>query len=397
MAASTSGVFHDVTSGDNKIPCNSGSPDCSGGFVGYAAGPGYDQASGLGSPDAYNLAHAWSSQAPLSSSVVPSVDQNPVFKLKSTDANGHNWAFVLTFSEEAGIATTLTGLTMNGQNVDIGSAFGTATIPARGSISSKNLGLTTLTVPANVVFAFNGVDASGQTWSQTFSVPFADVEAPVVVNGVSNAASGQQVYAPGMILSVYGTQFASQALIATATPLPSYLGGFEADINGVSTPIYYVSANQVNLQIPYETANGTATLTLGNPYLNGTYKFQVGSAAPGIFVSNGFVSPPFNTAKRGQTTTIYITGDGQVRPALATGSSPAAGTSTARLPKSILAVSVTVAGENAVIQFNGIPAGLVGVTQINFTVPTDAPLGAQPVVVTVGGVASPAAQLTITQ
>jgi uncharacterized protein (TIGR03437 family) len=37
------------------------------------------------------------------------------------------------------------------------------------------------------------------------------------------------------------------------------------------------------------------------------------------------------------------------------------------------------------------------VTQINFVVPSNAPLGPQQVVVTVGGVASPPAMFTVTQ
>ncbi|MBZ5607510.1 MAG: hypothetical protein LAP38_04580 [Acidobacteriia bacterium] len=44
----------------------------------------------------------------------------------------------------------------------------------------------------------------------------------------------------------------------------------------------------------------------------------------------------------------------------------------------------------------GIPPGLVGVTQINFQIPPDAPLGAQPVVVTVGDVPSAPVTLTVT-
>jgi uncharacterized protein (TIGR03437 family) len=46
-------------------------------------------------------------------------------------------------------------------------------------------------------------------------------------------------------------------------------------------------------------------------------------------------------------------------------------------------------------QFLGIPPGLVGVTQINFDVPSNAPLGKQQVVVTVGGVASQPATFTV--
>jgi uncharacterized protein (TIGR03437 family) len=46
-------------------------------------------------------------------------------------------------------------------------------------------------------------------------------------------------------------------------------------------------------------------------------------------------------------------------------------------------------------EFIGIPPGLVGVTQINFVVPSNAPLGTQQVVVTVGNASSQAAMFTV--
>jgi uncharacterized protein (TIGR03437 family) len=61
----------------------------------------------------------------------------------------------------------------------------------------------------------------------------------------------------------------------------------------------------------------------------------------------------------------------------------------------MLPVTMTVGGQPASISFIGIPSGLVGVTQINYVVPANAPVGVQPVVVTVGGVASPAAKLNV--
>ena len=94
---------------------------------------------------------------------------------------------------------------------------------------------------------------------------------------------------------------------------------------------------------------------------------------------------------------LYITGDGQVRPQLATGASPAQSTPLAQLPKPRLAVAVTVGGAAATTQVIGIPPGLVGVTQISFTVPDNAPIGAQQVVVTVGTTASLPAKFTVTQ
>jgi subtilase family serine protease len=64
LASQVPGVFHDVTSGTNAVPCAGGSPDCSaasgvGTLLGYPAGPGYDLATGLGSVDAYAMIFNW--------------------------------------------------------------------------------------------------------------------------------------------------------------------------------------------------------------------------------------------------------------------------------------------------------------------------------------------------
>jgi adhesin/invasin len=199
-----------------------------------------------------------------------------------------------------------------------------------------------------------------------------------------------------MLLSVYGTALGQFVQSSGTVPLPQYLAGFEALVNGVTASIYYVSPDQVNIQIPYETQPGSTTLTVGNPYINVNYTLNIVPAAPGIFMTNGFTAAPFSSAARGETTTLFITGDGQVTPSLADGASPASGTPTTQLPQSNLPVTVTVAGQPATIAFHGIPVGLVGVTQINYVVPANTPLGVQPVVVSVGGVLSKAANLTVT-
>jgi hypothetical protein len=64
MAATSPAAFHDITTGNNMVPCTAGTTDCpNGGEIGYSAGVGYDQASGLGSIDAYNLVMEWGSTA----------------------------------------------------------------------------------------------------------------------------------------------------------------------------------------------------------------------------------------------------------------------------------------------------------------------------------------------
>jgi hypothetical protein len=59
--ARTLGVFHDITTGNNTVPCSTGTPNCASGSYGYMAGPGYDLVTGLGSVDVYDMVTCWSS------------------------------------------------------------------------------------------------------------------------------------------------------------------------------------------------------------------------------------------------------------------------------------------------------------------------------------------------
>jgi subtilase family serine protease len=58
-------IFHDITTGSNSVPCSQGTPNCpNGGSIGFDAGTGYDQASGLGSFDVAKLVAGWSTATP---------------------------------------------------------------------------------------------------------------------------------------------------------------------------------------------------------------------------------------------------------------------------------------------------------------------------------------------
>ncbi len=165
----------------------------------------------------------------------------------------------------------------------------------------------------------------------------------------------------------------------------------------MAAPLYYAAAGQLNVQIPYETtANSPAVLSINNNGQVTTQTFQVAAAAPGIFTDSTGALVPTPSAAPGQEVAFYITGAGAVSPAISDGAAPAASTVLADLPKPEQATTVTIGGVQAAIDFIGIPPGLVGVTQINVQVPNGIAAGAQPVVVTVDGVASPAATIRIT-
>jgi uncharacterized protein (TIGR03437 family) len=125
-------------------------------------------------------------------------------------------------------------------------------------------------------------------------------------------------------------------------------------------------------------------LIVGTPYQGFATSIQIADSAPGIFAANG-ATVPFPTVKRGDTSVLFITGEGKVSPPIA------------RLPApSAQPQNLTIGGKSANIAFIGIPSGLVGVTQINFVVLPDVPLGIQPVVVTIGGTSSLPVNITVT-
>lgn len=62
VAASTPSAFHDIKTGNNVVPCTAPSTNCPTGTtqIGFSAGVGYDEVTGLGSVDGFALAQAMS-------------------------------------------------------------------------------------------------------------------------------------------------------------------------------------------------------------------------------------------------------------------------------------------------------------------------------------------------
>ncbi len=69
LAQSSSGIFHDIITGNNQVPCVQASVACINGLVGYTAGPGYDLTTGWGSVDVNNLVTQWSTASAASTSL----------------------------------------------------------------------------------------------------------------------------------------------------------------------------------------------------------------------------------------------------------------------------------------------------------------------------------------
>ncbi len=192
---------------------------------------------------------------------------------------------------------------------------------------------------------------------------------------MGNAASYNQAFSPGEIAAVFG---ASSWRVASSAP-PLFpcrlsLGGASVTVARIAAPLFFVSPGQINFQIPYGISSGIAApvvVTYNNQSV--TSYIPMNPYSPGIFVDSTGAPAGAQTAKRGSTIAIYITGQGAVSPQPANGALPGAGTT----PKPTNPIFISVGGVNASTSYAyiGMPAWAIGLTQINFTVPTGAPLG----------------------
>jgi subtilase family serine protease len=134
--------FHDVTTGDNKVPCTAGTTNCPTGTTqfGFSAGVGYDQVTGLGSVDGYALAQIWA--------------RSPTTTAVKTSSGSVNLGASVTFTATV-TPSTATGM-VNFYN------DGSTTALGSGNISSGTATFTTTALPlgSNSVTAGYGGDTS---------------------------------------------------------------------------------------------------------------------------------------------------------------------------------------------------------------------------------------------
>ena len=210
--------------------------------------------------------------------------------------------------------------------------------------------------------------------------------------------------APGSIATVFGVYVNDGSLVGSSAfgpegRLVTRLGEASVTLNGIPAPMLFSFPGQLAIQIPYELeGQSTATLQVTVAGQAGaTSTVRLDSVVPGVFtLSNDgrgaaavlhqdgvTVVTPQNPARPGEIVVLYATGLGAVTPALPTGA-PSEGNRT------VAATTVSVAGiASPRIDFSGAAPSYVGLYQVNFQIPANAPTGStQPLVLTVGGKAA---------
>ena len=191
LSQSTPGIFHDVTTGSNIVPCASGTPNCAAGHFGFEAGAGYDQVTGLGSMNFYNLVLAWNASQPIAtttaltaSTAILSVDGSTVLTATVQGAAGTasptgTVTFtlgaatlgVVALSGSGGVATAL--LTVNGSQLASGANNATATYGG-SALFSPSSGALSIDLIAVTVGAVSVTPSSGSGASQSFALEYTD-------------------------------------------------------------------------------------------------------------------------------------------------------------------------------------------------------------------------------
>ena len=317
------------------------------------------------------------------------------------------------------------GLPVTGANVSFQSSGGLTMKSVSGEPACTGAGSTiAVTCPTdNYGIAYTDV-VLGQTVAQeTIALTVANISAltsssgnlpylyvnvraqPTIApaSGVKDAAQGKTTIAPGSYVSLYGAAFSDSTGVETTSTLPLALDGvtvsFDVPSANISVPgrLVYASPTQVNVQVPWELqgVNGPVQMkvTLYEYEYGGLYTATVADTAPTFFESiygaevAGLIAntyqfiTPGTPALRGAQVQLYANGLGPVN------NQPASGgvAPSTKIATTKATPTVTIGGQAALVSYCGLAPGYPGLYEVDLTVPSNAPVGAQTISLTIAG------------
>jgi subtilase family serine protease len=218
IAAGTGGAFHDISSGNNSVPCTSGDKNCPAGTtsIGFNAAAGYDQVTGLGSLDVANLVTAWQAVTPAGDFVLDGlVSSSGAFGQAATSSvtvtalNGFTGTVNLTCGGGTKVSCSLnpTSVTLSGSTTSATSTLNmTASADLRLPAGHHPRGLWFAASGGIFAVAFLGGFPSRRKWLVLFALLLLAITFTAPGCGGSNHTPVQQTQGPQtFVVTVTGT------------------------------------------------------------------------------------------------------------------------------------------------------------------------------------------------
>lgn len=223
---------------------------------------------------------------------------------------------------------------------------------------------------------------------------FPQTSAAPVVMGTVNAASYSAPIKPGSVIAIFGSNLATatQSAPSSGASLPTLLGGTSVAINGTPAPLFFVSSDQINAQLPVSINSTSLSLSSASLIVNTPVgasqplTISIFAVGPGFFTAdssgcgqavalnvllNGTLSlnSTVNSAAPGDYVTLFGTGLGTLQKQPSDGSAvsaadPFTASNTLYLDGPPLENAFSV-----LPTYSGAAPTLVGVDQINFQIP----------------------------
>jgi len=297
------------------------------------------------------------------------------------------------------------GQTVTAQLVGLGAttpfvAVGTVPITSAPTVTTP-----TITLGGNPILAASsalGTTAAG-VYQVTFVIPTTAVvgtpqDLVISIGGKSTPKTSITIAPPlggPAILTLVNAGSSSAGFSAGA--LVSITGfNFNSATVSIGQKLAYIAqASSTNLlvELPVDLLTGPATLTISTPGQKpAAFQMNIDPVAPAFYGTfhdpTGTAYSATNPAAPGKKVIGMLVGLGVTSPGVPTGQSTGVQAPTVALP------TLTIGGKAAPFTYCGLMPGVVGVYELDFAVPVDAPAGTPNVVLTIAGVATPAQTLT---
>jgi uncharacterized protein (TIGR03437 family) len=260
----------------------------------------------------------------------------------------------------------------------------------------------------------DGTNFGDHIYFKTVTLNQAAATSPTInTGGVVNSAGFGSTVASGGWVSILGSSLATNTRPWNSSDFqngiaPTQLDGTSVSINGQPAFVGYISPTQVNVQAPDDKSVGPIQVQVtANGQTSSQAAAQLANFSPALFLwqskyavaqhaDYNAVGPPglfpnvtTTPALPGEAVVLYGTGFGPTNPAVP------AGVLTSHAVPLANPVTAQIGGIDAEVSYAGLAAGFAGLNQINITVPDTAPDGDLPLVLNIGGVATPTALVTV--